>query len=199
MSGSGKNDGGERAPAAEQPPRREESKSVTDLLDEPETKQHVKAIVGTMAVVGLALGLLVFLMGSVGGTELTQDGAQQDLSPEQQTYQDKQYKATLVNSVFQNAPFVAFAIAAVAGLLVGTRIGGGPRKAMVAAGVGALVGTVALVFLAEFLAAQQMPTFQNQASYSLDFGQALINSVVLGVLAGGMAAGGAWNVKNYFA
>lgn len=199
MSGSGKNEGGGRAPAAEQPPRQGGAKSVTDLLDEPETKQYVKAIVGTMAVVGLALGLLVFLMGSVGGMAFTQDGAQQNLSPEQQTYQDKQYKASLVNSVMQNAPFVAFAIAAVAGLLVGARIGGGSKKAMVAAGVGALVGTVALVFLAEFVAAQQWPNFENQPSYSLDFGQALINSVVLGVLAGVMAAGGAWNVKNYFA
>lgn len=199
MSGSGSNDGGRRAPAAEHSPHQSGSKSVTDLLEEPETKQHVKAIAGTMAVVGIALGLLVFLMGSVGGMELTQDGAQQDLSSEQQTYQDKQYTANLVNSVFQNAPFVAFGIAAVAGLLVGARIGGGSRKAMVAAGVGALVGTVALVFLAEFLAAQQMPSFENQPGYSLDMGQTLINSVVLGVLAAGMAAAGAWNVKERFA
>ncbi|WP_232700340.1 hypothetical protein [Halobacterium wangiae] len=196
MSGNG-NEGGVRSSPNEPQQPRHGSKSVTDLLEEPETKEHVKAIAVTMAVVGVALGLLVFLMGSVGGMELTQDGFQQDLSAEERAYQDKQYTANLVNSVFQNAPFVAFGIAAVAGLLVGARIGGGSRKAMVAAGAGALVGTVALVFFAEFLAAQQMPTFENQSGFSLDTGQALINSVVFGVLAAAMASGGAWSVKEY--
>lgn len=155
-------------------------KSIGDLLQEPDTKEWVKSIAGAMAIVGLGLGVLVFLLGAFGGMELTSNGAQ---------ISDQQYKLQLVQSVFQMAPFLGFAIASVAGLVVGFEMDAPDRKRLVTAGAAAFVGLVALVMLAEIIASTQTPS---NAGLSLDYGQALINSVALGVIAAIMSSGAAY-------
>jgi hypothetical protein len=159
-------------------------KSIGDILQEPDTKEWLKSITGTMAVAGLGLGLLVFVLGAFGGMELTRSGAQ---------ISDQQYKLSLVNSVFQMAPFLGFAIASVAGLVVGFEMDATDRKRLVTAGAGAFAGLVALVMVAEIIASTQTPS---SAQLSLDYGQALINSVVLGIIAAVMSGGAAYFATN---
>jgi hypothetical protein len=158
--------------------------SIGDILQEPDTKEWVKTIAGSMAVAGLGLGLLVFLLGAFGGMELTRSGAQ---------LSDQRYKLQLVNSVFQMAPFLGFAIASVAGLVVGFEMDATDRKRLVTAGAAAFVGLVALVMVAEVIASTQTPA---NAGLSLDYGQALINSVVLGIVAAVMSGGAAYFATN---
>lgn len=174
-------------PFGEQPPRAAPAgatqQSIGDLLQEPDSKRWMKAIAGTMAVAGLGLGLLVFLLGAFGGQELTAGGTG--------SIDDAQYKLQLVSAVFQSAPYVGFAIASVAGLLVGFRMDASDRKRLVTAAAGGFIGLVALVMVAEILASTQAPSFGGQ-SYSLDYGQALINSVAMGVVAALISGGSAY-------
>lgn len=169
-------------PVSNQPPQAAGAtqKSIGDLLQEPDTKEWIKSIAGTMAVAGLGLGLLVFLLGAFGGLELTRSGTQ---------IPDEQYKLQLVQSAFQMAPYLGFAIASVAGLVVGFEMDATNRKRLVTAGAAGFVGLVALVMVAEIIASTQTPSSVN---LSLDYGQALINSVVLGVVAAVMSGGAAY-------
>jgi hypothetical protein len=159
-------------------------KSIGDILQEPDTKEWMKSIAGSMAVAGLGLGLLVFLLGAFGGMEFTRSGAQ---------LSDQRYKLQLVQSVFQMAPFLGFAIASVAGLVVGFEMDAPDRKRLVTAGAAAFVGLVALVMIAEVIASTQTPA---NAGLSLDYGQALVNSVALGIVAAVMSGGAAYFATN---
>lgn len=158
--------------------------SIGDILQEPDTKEWIKTIAGSMAVAGLGLGLLVFLLGAFGGMELTSSGTQ---------ISDQQYKLQLVQSAFQMAPYLGFAIASVAGLVVGFEMDATDRKRLVTAGAAAFVGLVALVMIAEVIASTQTPS---SAGLSLDYGQALINSIVLGIVAAVMSGGAAYFATN---
>lgn len=135
-----------------------------------------------MAVVGLGLGLLVVLLGALGGPELTSSASQ---------VSDQQYKFGLVQSVFQIVPYLGFAIASVAGLIVGFHMDATDRKRLVTAGASAFAGLVAIVMIAEVIASTQAPS---SIDLSLDYGQALINSVVLGGIAAIMSGGAAYFV-----
>lgn len=159
---------------------------VTEVLKEPAVKQYVRSVAGAMAVVGIGLGLMVVLLGAFGGSPST-SGAQ--AIGQQMT--EQQYKLGLVNTAIGVAPYVAIAVGSVAGLLVGVYFDATARRAVVAAAAGALVGTVLLVLLTDVLAVSQAPTINGQ-SISLDYGQVLVNSVLMGVSAGLVGGGGAY-------
>ncbi|MFC3478040.1 hypothetical protein [Halobacterium litoreum] len=156
--------GANRRPAGRQQP------SVTDLLSEQATQNYAKTVAGVMAAVGVGIGVMVILLGSFGGSEL---GA---------SLSTQQYKLGLTNTALGVAPYVGFAVAAGAGLLVGFSLGE-QRRATVAAAAGSLVGAVLLFLLAEIIASTQV------SQLSVDYGQALVNAVLMGV--GTAIAGGA--------
>jgi len=153
-----------RQPAGRQQP------SVGDLLGEQQTQNYVKAIAGSMAAVGVGIGVMVILLGSFGGSELGTSISTQ------------QYKAGLVNTALGVAPYVGFAVASGAGLLVGFSLDD-QRRATVAAAAGTLVGAVLLFLLAELIGSTQV------SQLSVDYGQAVVNAVLMGI--GTAIAGGA--------
>jgi hypothetical protein len=168
-----------------QPTAQTDQPSVTAVLQEPAVKQYVRAIAGAMAVVGVGLGAMVVLLGALGGSPSSMGGQ----TAAQMTSQ--QYKLGLVNTAIGVAPYVALAVASVAGLLVGVHFDATTRKAVVATAAGALVGTVLLVFLTDVIAVSQAPSVGGQ-SLSLDYGQVLVNSVLMGVAAAVAGGGGAY-------
>lgn len=193
MSGSsGGDDGGDATTnAAADRQRRAQSAaqtgqpSVTEVLQEPAVKQYVRAVAGAMAVVGVALGVMVVLLSALGGSPSSTSG---QLANQLTT---QQYKLGLVNTAIGVAPYVALAVASVAGLLVGVHFDATTRKAVVATAAGALVGTVLLVFLTDVLAVSQAPSVNGQ-TLSLDYGQVLVNSALMGVAAAVAGGGGAY-------
>lgn len=193
MSGSsGGEDGGDETTNAAsdrqrraQPPAQAGQPSVTEVLQEPAVKQYVRAVAGAMAVVGVALGVMVVLLSALGGSPSSTSG---QLANQLTT---QQYKLGLVNTAIGVAPYVALAVASVAGLLVGVHFDATTRKAVVATAAGALVGTVLLVFLTDVLAVSQAPSVNGQ-TLSLDYGQVLVNSALMGVAAAVAGGGGAY-------
>ena len=156
-----------------------DEESITDLLTEPLTQAYVKAIVALYALLGAGMGLLVIVGDIVDQALVDAPGD----------------NGALIELGIHQIPLVgAPHIAAVLGLFVGgylaVRMVADDRQTMITAAAGAVAGTALLWFLSAILAASQLD------GVSLEIGGLLVNSIVLGLFVGAIAAGTVYVMRN---
>ena len=156
-----------------------DEESITDLLTEPLTQAYVKAIVALYALLGAGMGLLV-IVGDIADQALIDapgdNGALMELGL---------YQIPLVG-----APHIAAVLGLFVGGYLGIRMAADDRQTMITGAAGAVAGTIVLWFLSALLAASQID------GVSLEIGGLLINSIVLGLFVGAIAAGTVYVVRN---
>lgn len=116
----------------------------------------VAVILVVFAVGGLALGLVPMVYGSFGETQYETPGdSDRELTDDEKTAQDAQFKNRVINLVTSLAPYLAVPLGIGLGFVAGVVHGG--RRNDVAAGiaVGTFVGAIAFVFLSSAVAMQQ--------------------------------------------
>lgn len=116
----------------------------------------IAVIAVVFAVGGLALGLVPMVFGSYGEQQLDTPGStDQDLSDEEETMQDAQFKNSVINLVTSLAPYLAVPLGIGLGFVAGVVHGGRANDLAVGIGVGTFVGVIAFVFLSSAIAMQQ--------------------------------------------
>lgn len=180
---------------------------IGDIATSPTTKSYLKFFTGIYAVVGLAVGLSVVLIGALGGTPLEPDlsGTVQNALDQNVNNVDAILMQMQMNrlgaTAINGAPLLAAVLGVVTGGYVGTRLGGTDREAYITAGLSAGVGSVVLVVLTGFLASTQIspvpqPELAEEAAgatagVQADAGMGAVEGIPSAILIGGtdLAAG----------
>jgi len=137
-------------------------RGIGDIVTAPTTKSYLKFFTGIYAVVGLAVGLSVVLIGALGGTPLEPDlsGTVQNALDQNVNNVDAILMQMQMNrlgaTAINGAPLLAAVLGVVTGGYVGTRLDASDREAYVNAGICAGVGSTVLVVLSGFLASTQI-------------------------------------------
>ncbi|WP_440766547.1 hypothetical protein [Natronorubrum sp. DTA7] len=155
-----------------------DEESITDLLTKPLTQAYVKAIVALYTLLGAGMGMLVIVAGIV----------------DQEVFDYPGDRGVLLENGFEflpavGAPFIAAVLALFVGGYLAVRMLADDRQTMITAAAGVVVGTIVLWLLASILAVSQV-------DQSLEIGGLLVNSIVLGLFVGAIAAGTVYIVRN---
>lgn len=201
------------------------TQSFTDTIQQPTPMNYIKGIVGTMGVMGVLLGLGVYLVGSFGGLSLY-PGIVQEFSGMQGLSSGLAFyhQLTIAYVANQLAIFLAFIMAPMFGLLVAFRMDGESEAKMGAAGIGvglgALVFTVIVVFAASLAVPSASELFQIQEQLgssmlgtaggmeatilqgmdlgSADIGNAVLNGIMVAIPSGLAAAAVVYVDEEFF-
>lgn len=206
---------GQAAPGAQE--------SITDAIQRPGPQSYIQGIAGTMAVMGVLLGVGIFLIANLGGRSLL-PGMVSEFSgmggvEETVTASHKLMIAYMANEL---AIFLAFLMAPLFGALVSFKLDDTRQAKMGTAGVGVALGTIAFTFIVvivasmvtpsagEFLSAAnqlegasgasdpQMQAVQGMDLGSINIGNTLLNSILIGIPAGIAAASIIYFDENFF-
>lgn len=187
--------------------------SVVDAIQRPSPKNFVKGITGIMAVMGVLLGVGLFLVSEIGGRSLL-PGIAQELSGVDGLEEGLAFSHQLTTAYIANelAIYLAFLMAPLFGLLVAFKMEDTKRAKMGAAGVGVALGTIVFTFVVVMVASLIAPTgsdlmavesaaptdtntvdAQEQIAEGMDFGSiyvgnTFLNSALIGGFAGLAAA-----------
>ena len=180
--------------------------SIGTILGRPKPKSYMQSIVGSMGVVGILLGVGTFLVAQAGGRSLL-PGIVQSVSVQGVDQAiSATHQLTLAYVTNELAIFLAFMMAPLFGALVALRMDDTERAKLATSGVGVAIGTFVFVVIVAFVASMFVPSasqftsglptgtsavggFQG-ASFglgSVNFGNLVINGVLMGI-AGGLAA-----------
>lgn len=207
--------GGNQQPRPQQQPQGQPTgpqgrggRGVGDVATSPTTKSYLKFFTGVYAVVGLAVGLSVVLIGVAGGSPLEPDlsGTVQNALDQNVNNMDAILQQMQMNrlgaTAINGAPLLAAVLGVITGGYVGSRLDAPDRDAYVTAGLSAGVGSVVLVALTGFLASTQIsPVPQPElaegaagaagAGVQADAGMGAVEGIPSAILIGGtdLAAG----------
>lgn len=173
-----------------------------DVLTEPVPKQYVLGVVGTLAVLAVGFFLLVLLLTSFGGPSITAEQAD-DLGQEGQNLLDDAYAMSVASTAVSIGPYAALAVVTGFGFLVGRTLDRRRNDKLLVSAAGAGAGTALFLVLLTVLAASQLPSGQalSEAGGTMaggvfgtqvDYGQLLVNAILLGVAGAAIAAGTAY-------
>jgi len=141
---------------------------------------------------------MILLLGGAGGPSVTSEQLQDaDLSSEQESQLQDVYTYSIVSGVTTVSPYLAFAVVVPFGLLIGRNLSEPLNDKIAVSGVGAFAGTVVFVILVVFLSSTQIPDLSSLPSQmqsplagsEVDFGQLIINSILIGISATVVAVG----------
>ncbi|WP_138798433.1 hypothetical protein [Halostella sp. PRR32] len=161
---------------------------IVDVATKPRTKEYLTFFVGLFAVVGLAVGLSVILVGALGGSPLSPDfdsTVQNQLDSNVDNVDEmlaQMHLNRLAATAINGAPLLAAVLGVVTGGYVGSRLRAPDREAYVTAGLSAGVGSAVLVTLVGFLASTQIdpvpaPELTDEASQSAGMAEAGLGAV----------------------
>lgn len=187
--------------------------SITDAVQRTGPQRFIRGIVGLMAVMGALLGLGVYLVAQFGGRSLLPgivsefsgtSGVEETLAATHQL--------TIAYMANELAIFLAFLMAPLFGFLVAFKMDDTKQAKMGAAGLGVALGTIAFTFIVVFIASVVTPSagdvmsatsslegtsgaagteaemVQGMDLGSINIGNTVTNSVLVGVPAGIAAA-----------
>jgi len=194
-------DQGGAAPQRQTPAGRSPAggEGIADLATKPRTKAYLKFFVGLFAVVGLAVGLSVVLVGALGGSPLSPDldsTVQNELDDNVENVDEilaQMHLNRLAATAINGAPLLAAVLGVVTGGYVGARLRASDREAYVTAGLCAGAGSAVLVSVVGVVAATQIepvpsPELTDQAaqqSGSVSLGLSAVEGIPSAVLIGG--------------
>ncbi len=207
--------GRERAPGA--------GESITDAVQRPGPQSYIQGITGLMAALGALLGIGIYLVAQFGGRSLLPGivGEFSGTSGVEETLAAT-HQLTLAYMANELALFLAFLMAPLFGFLVATKLDDTKQAKMGAAGVGVALGTIAFTFLVVFAASMVTPSagdvmsaasslegasdaasaetemIQGMDLGSIDIGNTVINSVLIGIPAGLGAAAVVYFDERFF-
>jgi hypothetical protein len=171
-----------------------------------------------MVAAGILLGVMVFLIGTVGGFTILPEATDTAQSMAEQSGQGDTLDNTLSNThqtllgylTGQIAPFIAFLMAPMFGLVAGTQMSSARKTKQFTAAAGTFVGAILFVFIVTFIASMVVPDLTDfplgalgtgmgggEAAAlsavetglgSIQFLNTLINGVIVGLLSAGTAA-----------
>ena len=205
---------GEAVPQQGQPAGTQES--ITDAIQRPGPQSYIQGIAGIMAAMGVLLGFGVFLVAQFGGRSLL-PGIVDEFSGMQGLDETiaASHELTMAYMANEMAIFLAFLMAPLFGALVAFKLDDTRQAKMGAAGVGVAVGSiifVSIVVVASSIVAPsasafveagaqlegqeaaavaddpEMQMLQGMELGSINVGNMLINSVLVGIPAGIAAA-----------
>lgn len=169
-----------REPVSEQPATQpvDDGDSVVDLAQQSIVVDWIKYVTALFAAVGLGYGLFDLLADVVDEQIIEVSG--QGLGG---------FDAAFSFSIL-STPYVAITAAVFVGAFLGWKLSEDDTTTFLAAGLSALVGTLAFWVLAAFMGTVPMD------DVSIDFGGLLITAIVAGVAAAVAAVGGVWASRN---
>lgn len=166
-----------------------DEESIADLAQQPVVTEWVTFLATLFALIGVGVGLLMILGDAVG-----EEMFSVDVAGDFEEFDGGSGDASAGVAGFglppQQAMFWAIPASVLVGAVVSARLPTDETSAALAASIGTGVGTLALVVLGAFLSSIAMDDM------SVEFGGVLINGVVAGIVAGGVAAAAAWVVRN---
>lgn len=176
--------------------------SATDVLTKSVPEQYVLGIVGTLAVLAVGLFLLVLLLTSFGGPSITTEQAD-DLPQEGQNLLEDAYAMSVASTAISVGPYAALAVVTGFGFLVGRTLDRRRNDKLLVSAVGAGAGTALFLVLLTVLVASQLPSGEalSEAGGTMasgvfgtevDYGQLLVNAILLGIAGATIAAGAAY-------
>lgn len=199
--------------------------SALDDLQRPEPMRFIKGIVGTMVAASVLLGVLIFLLGALGGFPVLPEaaGMVSGMAGVGSIF-GSSHKLLLGYLTAEVAPFVAFIMAPIFGALVGFRMQSSARTKQLAAGAGTFSGALAFVVIVTVIASMVIPSasaFTEAASSaagtssiapgpstsaaalgslgSVQFGNLIINALLIAVLSGATAAATVFSIDTFTA
>lgn len=197
--------------AARQPAAGAGQEGIGDILQRPGPKSYMQGIIGSMSIVGALLGVGVFLVAEMGGRSLM-PGAASAVSGEQvNTALTFTHKLTLAYVTNELAIFLAFLMAPLFGALVALRMDDTFRAKLATSGVGVGVGALAFTVIVAFIASMVVPSVPQSLAAasagsfgaagtsvdlgSVEFGNLIINGIMIGITAGVAASATAYMVE----
>lgn len=188
------------------------TESITDAVQRPVPQSYVRGITALMAAMGALLGLGVYLVAEIGGRSMLPglvdefsgtSGVEETLAATHQL--------TIAYMANELAIFLAFLMAPLFGFLVVSKMDDTKQAKMGAAGVGVALGTIAFTFILVIVASAVTPSagevmtaatelegasgtsaeaemVQGMDLGSINIGNTIMNSVLVGIPAGIAAA-----------
>jgi hypothetical protein len=202
-------DGGQAAaqggPAATPPVQQPAEPSYADLLTAPLTKRVARFAAIVYGALGAGLGLAFVALGTVGkpifanGAHLDENGVQQlQEAGKLSAFRSQEFLNNAAEFALLLLPLLATAVAVALGAYAARNLDDGDRAVVVAAAVGALVGTVVLYVVAPFIVETQISSLTVDGSEwlespgSVQFDALLLNGVAVGVGAALVSGATAW-------
>ncbi|ELZ07182.1 hypothetical protein C479_15402 [Halovivax asiaticus JCM 14624] len=156
-----------------------------ELLSDHETQRFLKGLLGTFAVLSVAIFLMFLLVDAFGDPSLTIDA---DLASQEQEQVHDIYLFSIVQTALGFLPYLGMLVVAGFGLLVGTQFSKSNGEKFKVSAIGAFGGLALFVFVTIFLGSTQLPELSSGGSSgivvgtSLETTQLLINSLVFGTV-----------------
>lgn len=172
-----------------------------------------------MAAAAALLGILVFLLGNVGGFPLLPEAVTQAQEQTQSTAVvddalSSSHQLLLAYLTAELAPFIAFLMAPLFGMLAGLRMTVAPRTKQLTAAAGTFAGAVVFVVVVTLFASFVVPEasdFGPAASLagaqqnpdaatglgSIQFGNTIVNGLLVGLLAGATAFATTYSIDGF--
>ncbi|MHB9285839.1 hypothetical protein ACKVMT_02220 [Halobacteriales archaeon Cl-PHB] len=188
--------------------------SVGDILGRPKPKNYLQSIVGSMGVVGLLLGVGVFLVAEMGGWSLIPGAATAVSTQEVTTALSFSHKLTLAYVTNQLTIFLPFLMAPLFGGLVALRMDDSERAKFATSGVGVGAGALLFVIVVGFAASMVVPSVPQSLSQTggfgtgamagslnlgqVQFGKLIINGIMVAIPAGLAASATAYFLHGSF-
>jgi hypothetical protein len=194
------------------------SESFLDAVQRPTPTRWVKGIAGTMASVGAFISIGVFLIAELGGRSLMPGAVQTFEGGQVGQMITTGHQLTLAYVTNEIAIFLSFLMAPTFGALVAFRMEETNEAKIATAGTGVAVGAFAFVLIVGFVSSVIVPpppptmtsgmnlgsiasgtgAVSNLNLGSLDFGNLIINSILVAIPAGIGAATTVYFDDKYF-
>ncbi|AGB16411.1 hypothetical protein Halru_1812 [Halovivax ruber XH-70] len=163
-----------------------------DLLSDHETQRFLKGLLGTFAVLSVAIFLMFLLVDAFGDPALT---VEEDLTSQEQGQVHDFWVFSIVQNALGFLPYLGLLVVGGFGLLVGTHLSKPDGEKFKVSAIGAFAGLALFVFVTTFLGSTQIPEISSGSpsgiviGTSLETTQLLINSLVFGVVGAIVSAG----------
>ncbi len=209
--------------------------SPVDALQRPGPQKYIRGIAILSAAAGAAFSIMMILVMKIGGFPVLPaavqqarnlagaaagtgagTGAVQGPSPTQQINAgvSTSHEVIITYMSTELAPFIAFGLALVVGVLIATQMSDKPQAKLATAGAGMFVGGLLVVFISSVLISLLGPSLPqslisgagagsaagavNPGLAEAQWGNIIINGILAGIGSGAAAAAMVFSLDNYF-